>query len=448
MKSTNKRERDGFYLFKALLIVFVLALLSACSPKYIFIPGNIINPHTHTYSDEWFYDETGHWHNATCGHDVEKDYAQHTFEERIDATTGTVMTYKYCTVCGYETEPAATGETVYQATLDGKSYSTIQEAVEAWNTGNDERNDTIILQNGKYVLDNLTIKQTAEGKGLTIEAETAGGVLLSAGEQGSTEHTNETWGIFKIESDSSYNGSTPITFKNLTFELLNSDGGNVCAVHVGTTGSDRYTENIIIDGCSFYGINDESYAVSGTAGSGNKNVTFQNCYAENMRGFYQGIATPVKILDSTFKDCKSIINRQNKITPATDDSYNIEIRNVSGNVKSAIPDSIYAIRSSGGRMLIENCNITMDFNTDGAADTGANGLIVLRDGTHEVDIKNSVLTVNNTGAMDNAYIIYQETGKKEPENINSIIITGTTLNGKIDPALNEKINIKNEVIIQ
>ena len=84
---------------------------------------------------------------------------------------------------------------------------------------------------------------------------------------------------------------------------------------------------------------------------------------------------------------------------------------------------------------------------DGAADTGANGLIVLRDGTHEVDIKNSVLTVNNTGAMDNAYIIYQETGKKEPENINSIIITGTTLNGQIDSALNEKINIKNEVII-
>lgn len=46
----------------------------------------------HTYSEEWSQSETEHWHMATCGHDVEKDRAKHTFDEN-----------KKCTVCDYIT---------------------------------------------------------------------------------------------------------------------------------------------------------------------------------------------------------------------------------------------------------------------------------------------------------------------------------------------------------
>ena len=46
----------------------------------------------HTYSEKWTYNESEHWHSATCGHNVEKDRAAHTFDEN-----------KKCTVCDYIT---------------------------------------------------------------------------------------------------------------------------------------------------------------------------------------------------------------------------------------------------------------------------------------------------------------------------------------------------------
>ena len=71
---------------------------------------------THTYGTEWTKDESGHWHESTCGttaptHDVMKgDFAAHTFDEgkvTKPADYGVVGEKKFtCTVCGYEkTEP-------------------------------------------------------------------------------------------------------------------------------------------------------------------------------------------------------------------------------------------------------------------------------------------------------------------------------------------------------
>ena len=49
--------------------------------------------HTHTFNtDEWVSDETGHWHAATCEHDVKADYAEH------DSATNNGV----CDVCGEE----------------------------------------------------------------------------------------------------------------------------------------------------------------------------------------------------------------------------------------------------------------------------------------------------------------------------------------------------------
>ena len=71
---------------------------------------------THTYGTEWTKDESGHWHESTCGttaptHDVMKrDFAAHTFDEgkvTKPADFGVVGEKKFtCTKCGYEkTEP-------------------------------------------------------------------------------------------------------------------------------------------------------------------------------------------------------------------------------------------------------------------------------------------------------------------------------------------------------
>lgn len=44
----------------------------------LVLAGCRTNKHVHTYDTEhWTYDETEHWHQATCGHDVRIDIAPH-----------------------------------------------------------------------------------------------------------------------------------------------------------------------------------------------------------------------------------------------------------------------------------------------------------------------------------------------------------------------------------
>ena len=67
---------------------------------------------THTYGTEWTKDESGHWHESTCGttaptHDaMKRDFAAHTFDDGVvtkPADYGVVGEKKFtCTVCGYE----------------------------------------------------------------------------------------------------------------------------------------------------------------------------------------------------------------------------------------------------------------------------------------------------------------------------------------------------------
>ena len=66
----------------------LLALgLAACQPE-----------HQHTFSEEWAFDATHHWHEATCEHSGEKgDYAEHTWDG------GTVTTAATCTEAGEKT---------------------------------------------------------------------------------------------------------------------------------------------------------------------------------------------------------------------------------------------------------------------------------------------------------------------------------------------------------
>ena len=67
--------------------------------------------HRHSYATAWSYDDTYHWHAATCGHDVISSKAAHTYGEDHK-----------CTVCG-SADPAQA-----VASINGKNYLTLQEA--------------------------------------------------------------------------------------------------------------------------------------------------------------------------------------------------------------------------------------------------------------------------------------------------------------------------------
>ncbi len=62
--------------------------------------------HEHTFSDKWSYDNTYHWHEATCGHDVTKDKEKHDYDETIIPATyeTTGKTVYTCKVCDYSYE--------------------------------------------------------------------------------------------------------------------------------------------------------------------------------------------------------------------------------------------------------------------------------------------------------------------------------------------------------
>lgn len=58
-------------------------------------------PHTHTFSEEWTYDDTYHWHEAICGHTAVSERAGHTMSEGR------------CSVCGYQ-EPHIHTDSAWQ----------------------------------------------------------------------------------------------------------------------------------------------------------------------------------------------------------------------------------------------------------------------------------------------------------------------------------------------
>ena len=66
--------------------------------------GITVEPtHEHTFSSEYTYDETYHWHAATCGHDVVSGKERHSFEDVVVPPTSETEGYTThtCTVCGY-----------------------------------------------------------------------------------------------------------------------------------------------------------------------------------------------------------------------------------------------------------------------------------------------------------------------------------------------------------
>ena len=151
---------------------------------------------THTYGEEWKKDESGHWHDSTCGttaptHDAIKgNFAAHTFDEgkvTKPADFGVVGEKKFtCTECGYSytQEIPALGakdnaisfanDLVDEKTYDGLAF--IIDPAKVNRKGDGEititykgENDTAFSETapinaGEYTV-KATVKGTAEWKG-------------------------------------------------------------------------------------------------------------------------------------------------------------------------------------------------------------------------------------------------------------------------------------------
>ena len=113
---------------------------------YVHIEG-----HTHTFSEEWTYDENSHWHAATCGHDLRADEGPHALETVKEGSKTTTR----CTVCGMSSSQyILEAERTYMAELNGAGYSggAVGKncAVEDYDENGDNRGD-LGASGGYYV---------------------------------------------------------------------------------------------------------------------------------------------------------------------------------------------------------------------------------------------------------------------------------------------------------
>lgn len=177
--------------------------------------------HSHTIADEWSYDDTYHWHEASCGREAHRSSkGEHTYEGNV------------CTVCG-QVNPAVT-----VAKIGDKNYATLADAMTyAVN------NDTIVLvkpetitsavfaENKSVTLDlnGQTLTANVEDGKAAIQVDGSNAALTIKDSGGSGKITSTSYGIYALNDAS-------VTVESGTIESLYCPlAGN------NTTGSMNFT---------------------------------------------------------------------------------------------------------------------------------------------------------------------------------------------------------------
>lgn len=105
---------------------FIFAIcFSGCSSNKTNSSISSSSIHEHTFSNEWSYNETHHWHDSTCGHDVIDGKEEHIFSHWHYSN---YEKYRSCEKCGYKESKSIDNDFynnlfVFTLNEDGKSFS-------------------------------------------------------------------------------------------------------------------------------------------------------------------------------------------------------------------------------------------------------------------------------------------------------------------------------------
>ena len=186
--------------------------------------------HSHTIADEWSYDDTYHWHEASCGREAHRSSkGEHTYNG------GNV-----CTVCG-QVNP-----TVTVAKIGDKNYATLADAMTyAVN------NDTIVLvkpenitsavftENKSVTLDlnGQTLAANVESNKAAIQVDGSNAALTIKDSSGSGKISSTGYGVYAlngasvtVESGSIESYVSPLSGNNTTGNMnFTVKGGTLTA---------------------------------------------------------------------------------------------------------------------------------------------------------------------------------------------------------------------------
>ena len=84
-------------IIRILFLALSVSSLAGCKAQDV--------PHQHSFSEEWLFDSSYHWHESTCGHDVKDSFEAHCFGDWIIDKEPTEYEcgskHRKCLVCEY-----------------------------------------------------------------------------------------------------------------------------------------------------------------------------------------------------------------------------------------------------------------------------------------------------------------------------------------------------------
>ena len=262
---------------KKLLNIFVFFCLT------ILICGTLAGceMHMHTFSDEWTYDATNHWHEATCGHtDEVKDFAMHDFGTASYQKIDDVWYYvEPCKVCGYEDKTALANGSV--VAIEKIGYASLNDAIENYNgTG-----EIVMLENINITNDLTTQGFSAINLTKDIKLNLNGKTLTRVNAKSLFVVTNDaTLQINGKVQGSAINGTILAGYSGNNNGNLIIDGGTYTATvdddcTIQTNGTCN-NSNITVRNATFNSTDDTFYL----AGSGKFKI--DNCQINGYTGIY------------------------------------------------------------------------------------------------------------------------------------------------------------------
>ena len=328
--------------------------------------------HEHTFSDEWTFDATHHWHEATCEHIEEvKDKAEHTFDisnyEKID----NVWYYtEPCTVCGYKNKTALVSGSV--AAINKTGYSTLNDAIENYN-GNGE---ITMLENVNVTTDMTTSGFSAINITKDVKINLNGKTLTRVNAKS----------LFVVTNDATLtiNGKTEGSVINGTL-LAGYSGNN--------------NGNLVLDGGTYNATVDDDCAIQSNGTCTNSNITARNAtFNSTDDTFYLAGSGKYKLDNCIVNGATGIYMKAGNLeikssTITANGAYSAPVANGNGAISTGDGIILDSKRGYVGNMilLLDNVNVSSQ-----------NGYAI-HEALTDVDSTSAVkLTIQNNGTFNSA----------------------------------------------
>ena len=331
--------------------------------------------------------------NCTCTGNVEITDAEEEAEEAQEIggiagvwhnENGQSVTFTNCSFTGTLTSNIE-GVEFYYGSLVGKPYS-------ATGTGK------LIIGGKQYVATQAQLQaainaaedETTLYLGYNIEGNVT--VVQKPGVKINIEGEGKKFnGSIKVHSNSNHYADAALTIKNVNFE---TSAASVYVIEALENGSERYSTNITIEGCTFTAIGEAVNTAVGVQIKSSKNAKVIGCTATNMHSLIQAQSCDETV---TVKDCT--VNGKNGVA-----FKQVKAATVEGTTITAIE---YGIRFDGNTdnygIVVKNNNVTAVQPFIVRKMTGKNNTIAL-EGTNTLTTEKEFQIVITNGSDDAEYV--------------------------------------------